>query len=203
LINDFKTGALQQVERGENRVTWMNVQVRESYRMSEAASINSHTQFDDQHAAESLTRWATFRLARELYGVNVMQVREVLRYTEITPVPGTAMHVLGIINLRGNVVTVIDARRLFQISVSDVTEKSRIVIVESCDQVIGVLVDCVDEVVDVKASDIDKPPNVGSEDVQRCFSGVCNLKQDLLIMIDIDQLVQDQLDLAASNIFEF
>jgi purine-binding chemotaxis protein CheW len=171
--------------------------------MSEVATNSAHTHLDDHNADESLTRWATFRLARELYGVNVMQVREVLRYSEITPVPGTAMHVLGIINLRGNVVTVIDARQLFQIAVSDISEKTRIVIVESCDQVIGVLVDSVDEVVDVKASDIDKPPNVGSEDVQRCFSGVCNLREDLLIMIDIDQLVQDLLDQAASNIIEF
>ena len=57
---------------------------------------------------DEILQWVTFRLASETYGVNVMQVQEVLRYTEIAPVPGAPHYVLGIINLRGNVVTVID-----------------------------------------------------------------------------------------------
>ncbi|MEJ2680275.1 MAG: chemotaxis protein CheW [Gammaproteobacteria bacterium] len=169
--------------------------------MTEVVTQKVGVASDDQFVStENLTRWATFRLARELYGVNVMRVREVLRYSEITPVPGAGDHVLGIINLRGNVVTVIDARHMFQIECSAVSDRTRIVIVESCEQVIGVLVDSVDEVVDVKLTDIGKPPNVGNEEVQRCFSGVCNHRDDLLIMIDIDQLVQDQLDSTANNV---
>ena len=168
--------------------------------MSEAMTQSAKDVSEEQHAgAENFTRWATFRLSGELYGVNVMQVREVLRHSEITPVPGTVHHVLGIINLRGNVVTVIDARRLFRIELSEVTDRSRIVIAESCEQVIGILVDAVDEVVDVDVSEIDRPPNVGNAEVQRCFSGVCKRKDDLLIMIDIDQLVQDQLDMVAGQ----
>ena len=64
------------------------------------------------HAAEAasdpITQWVTFRLENEKYGINVMRVQEVLRMTEIAPVPGAPEYVLGIINLRGNVVTVID-----------------------------------------------------------------------------------------------
>lgn len=60
-----------------------------------------------------LLRWVTFKLGNEIYGVNVMQVREVLRYTDIYSVPGAPSYVLGIINLRGNVVTVIDTRARF------------------------------------------------------------------------------------------
>ena len=55
-----------------------------------------------------VTQWATFKLDKELYGIDVMSVQEVLRYTEITPVPGAPHFVLGIINLRGNVVTIIE-----------------------------------------------------------------------------------------------
>ena len=58
-------------------------------------------------------RWVTFFLSQEKYGINVMQVQEVLRVTEIAPVPGAPDYVLGIINLRGNVVTVIDTRQRF------------------------------------------------------------------------------------------
>ncbi len=59
---------------------------------------------------DEVLQWVTFQLEEETYGINVMQVREVLRYTEIAPVPGAPDYVLGIINLRGNVVTVIDTR---------------------------------------------------------------------------------------------
>ena len=59
-------------------------------------------------ANDEVLQWVTYRLGEETYGINVMQVQEVLRYTEIAPVPGAPDYVLGIINLRGNVVTVID-----------------------------------------------------------------------------------------------
>jgi purine-binding chemotaxis protein CheW len=62
---------------------------------------------------DEILQWVTFKLDRETYGVNVMQVQEVLRYTEVAPVPGSPMYVMGIINLRGNVVTVIDTRIRF------------------------------------------------------------------------------------------
>ena len=61
-------------------------------------------------AEDEVLQWVTFQLENETYGINVMQVQEVLRYTEIAPVPGAPEYVLGIINLRGNVVTVIDTR---------------------------------------------------------------------------------------------
>ena len=78
-----------------------------------------------------LLRWVTFQLGNEIYGVNVMQVREVLRYTDIAPVPGAPSYVLGIINLRGNVVTVIDTRARFGIPPAEVTDNTRIMIIES------------------------------------------------------------------------
>ena len=69
---------------------------------------NNAANVDDQ-----VLQWVTYRLGDETYGINVMQVQEVLRYTEIAPVPGAPDYVLGIINLRGNVVTVIDTRARF------------------------------------------------------------------------------------------
>jgi purine-binding chemotaxis protein CheW len=87
----------------------------------------------------------TFRLQEETYGINVMQVQEVLRVSEIAPVPGAASYVLGIINLRGNVVTVIDTRQRFGLMPTEVTDNTRIVIIEADKQVVGILVDSVAE----------------------------------------------------------
>ena len=127
-----------------------------------------------------LLRWVTFKLGNEIYGVNVMQVREVLRYTDIAPVPGAPSYVLGIINLRGNVVTVIDTRSRFGIPPTDVTDNTRIMIIESEKHVIGILVDSVAEVADLNTA--------GTEENAQFISGVCNRKDDLLILIDLTKL---------------
>ena len=68
---------------------------------------------------DEVLQWVTFKLDSETYGINVMQVQEVLRYTEIAPVPGAPVYVMGIINLRGNVVTVIDTRARFGLESAD------------------------------------------------------------------------------------
>jgi purine-binding chemotaxis protein CheW len=92
---------------------------------------------------DPVLQWVTFRLDGETYGINVMQVQEVLRYSEIAPVPGAPSYVLGIINLRGNVVTVIDTRHRFNLSSGEITDNTRIVIIETDRHVIGILVDSV------------------------------------------------------------
>src|SRR3989338_7759793 len=98
------------------------------------------TKDDGKSKSDVVLQWGTFRLGEEIYGVNVMQIREVLRYTEITPVPGAPYYVLGIINLRVNVVTVLDTRTRFGLQLGEVDNNSSIVIVEVDKQVIGMLV---------------------------------------------------------------
>ena len=135
-------------------------------------------------ANDEVLQWVTFKLDSETYGINVMQVQEVLRYTEIAPVPGAPEYVLGIINLRGNVVTVIDTRSRFGLESHEVTDNTRIVIIEAEKQVIGILVDSVAEVVYLKASEIDIAPNVGNEESAKFIQGVSNRDGELLILVD-------------------
>ena len=142
-------------------------------------------------ASESGVQLVTFRLAEETYGINVMHVQEVLRITEIAPVPGAPSYVLGIINLRGNVVTVIDTRSRFGLMGAETDDSSRIVIIESDDQVVGILVDSVAEVVELNLSDIDSAPNVGNDESSRYIQGVANLENGLLIVVDLNKLLTD------------
>ncbi|MBE7213896.1 chemotaxis protein CheW [Shewanella benthica] len=141
---------------------------------------------------DEVLQWVTFRLDNETYGINVMQVQEVLRYTEIAPVPGAPHYVLGIINLRGNVVTVIDTRSRFGLAASDVDDSTRIVIIEAEKQVIGILVDSVAEVVYLRGSEIDSAPNVGTEESAKFIQGVSNRENELLILVDLDKLLSDE-----------
>ena len=114
------------------------------------------------------------------------------RYSEIAPVPGSPDYVLGIINLRGNVVTVIDTRMRFGIEPMEVTDSSRIVIIEAGGQVVGILVDSVAEVVDLSADDIDPAPNIGTEESAQFIKGVANLGEELLIIIDLNKLLTSE-----------
>ena len=140
---------------------------------------------------DPILQWVTFRLADEIYGINVMQVQEVLRYTEIAPVPGAPGYVLGIINLRGNVVTVIDTRDRFGLSTTEVTDNTRIVIIESEGQVIGIMVDSVAEVVYLRQSEIETAPSVGNDETSRFIQGVCHKNDQLLILVDLDKLLSE------------
>lgn len=151
-----------------------------------SAATNSSKKTDDENL-----RWVTFRLENEKYGINVMQVQEVLRVTEIAPVPGAPSYVLGIINLRGNVVTVIDTRSRFGLSSAEMDDSTRIVIIEAEEQVVGILVDSVAEVVDLKASDIETAPNVGTDENAKFIQGVASHDGELLILVDLNKLLSD------------
>lgn len=140
---------------------------------------------------DDVLRWVTFQLEKEVYGVNVMQVQEVLRYTEIAPVPGAPDYVLGIINLRGNVVTIIDTRMRFGLSPAEITDNTRIIIIEVDKQVVGILVDKVSEVVDLYQHEIDPAPNVGIDANSKFIKGVCYRNDCLMILIDLEKLLTD------------
>jgi len=140
---------------------------------------------------DPILRWVTFQMDREAYGINVTQVREVLRVTEIAPVPGAPDYVLGIINLRGNVVTVVDTRKRFGLSSAELDDSSRIVIIDVEEQEVGILVDSVAEVVDLRASAIEVPPNVGGDDASKYIQGVTSRDGELLILVDLNKFLNE------------
>jgi len=119
-------------------------------------------------------------------------VQEVLKVTEIAPVPGAPEYVLGIINLRGNVVTVIDNRKRFGLSPKEPDDSSRIIVVEMGENVVGMMVDSVSEVAYIYASQIESAPNVGSEESARFIQGVTNRDGELLILVDLNRLLTDE-----------
>jgi len=141
---------------------------------------------------DSIIQWVTFHLENEKYGIKVMQVQEVLRMTEIAPVPGAPHYVLGIINLRGNVVTVVDTRRRFGLPDAESDDETRIVIIEADNNVVGILVDSVAEVVDLRTSEIETAPNVGNDESSKYIQGVSSRDDELLILVDVNKLLSDE-----------
>lgn len=143
-------------------------------------------------ASSESSSYVTFSLAEETYAIDVLQVQEVLKVTEIAPVPGVPSYILGIINLRGDVVTVIDGRRRMGLPDHNPDDQSRIVIIDVDKQNIGILVDSVAEVVQIAAQDIDPAPAVGSDQSSRFILGVNSSPEGLTIIISLEKLLSDE-----------
>ncbi len=153
-----------------------------------SATMNNH----GIKASDEVIQWVTFKLDEEIYGINVMQVQEVLRLPEIAPVPGAPDYVMGIINLRGNVVTVIDTRKRFGLSQKEPDDSTRIVITEVDNQVIGILVDSVAEVVNLRISEIESTPNLGEDnESSKYIQGVHSTGDDILILVDVNKVLSE------------
>ena len=135
--------------------------------------------------------FVTFSLADETYAIDVLQVQEVLKLTDIAPVPGVPDYILGIINLRGDVVTVIVARRRMLLPERELDDASRIVIIDVDNQNVGILVDSVAEVVQISPDAVDPAPAVGNDQTSRFILGVTSTAEGLTILIDINKLLSD------------
>jgi len=146
---------------------------------------------NDNQEIEQISQWVTFMLEGEKYGIEVMHVKEVLRNIEIAPVPGAPDFVIGIINLRGNVVTVIDTRLRFGLQTKALDENTRVIVIETEDQSVGILVDAIAEVADIPKSGIEITPNVGNTDTSKYILGVYSAKSDLIILVDISKLLTE------------
>jgi len=148
--------------------------------------INEH----ETGQAERPTRLVTFQLAGETYAVNVLSVHEVLKGAGITPVPGAPESILGIINLRGNVVTVIDGRERFNLPMVLTSDASRILMVEVDGQVLGLQVDSVAEVIELSEEELAGLAAGNNEEGSLHIQGVISRPSGLVILLNLDNLTQ-------------
>ena len=140
---------------------------------------------------EQPSQWLTFMLGKESYAVDVLHVQEVIRCPEITPVPGSLGHVLGIINLRGQVITVNDLRVMLGLSSVALTDQTRIVVIEFNGQVQGVVVEGVTKIINVKVSEIEPTTSKGKGKGKGHFiQGTYQKKDNLYIFMSINELLK-------------
>lgn len=157
--------------------------------MSELATIKEVGNLPAESKKGELLQYLTFKLLDETYGINVMQIKEVLRYSEIAPVPGAQSYVLGIVNLRGNVVTVIDTRVRFSLPECSITDDTRIIIIEHDGEQIGMLVDAVKEVFYLYQGEIEQSPSVGNDEALMFIQGVYQKDEELVILLDLNKMI--------------
>lgn len=149
---------------------------------------------DYDHATDEqndgpLTRWVSFTVDGEIYALNVLDVQEVLRDAELTPIPGAPDAIRGIINLRGNVVTVVDARTFFELEEKTYDDQSRIMVMEiSSGEVVGLIVDSVAEVITLPEATVDQAMTTVNEDRARHILGIVPQDDKLIILVDMKSL---------------
>lgn len=119
-----------------------------------------------------ITEYLTLKVDGETYGIDVTTIMEVIRVPEIAPVAGADNEVLGIINLRGKIITILDARKKFNLAEGSLSNDSRIIIIQDHENLIGILVDEVVEVIKVAEEDIEQNPSVSEKSANPLFDGI-------------------------------
>lgn len=146
----------------------------------------------DSPTATGQRQFATFYLGDLLFGIDIANVQEINRQGNITPVPHADAHVRGVINLRGEVATVIDLRSVLGMAAAEDTPSARNLIVHSQGEAIGLWVDRISDILTLRDDEISRPPaNVDGID-GKFFHGVHTLEQDIVVILDIEQVLADR-----------
>jgi purine-binding chemotaxis protein CheW len=139
---------------------------------------------------ESISQFVEFRLGTEDYGVDILQVKTIERLMPITRVPKAPDFVEGVINLRGEIVPVIDLKKRFDLPLGETTDDARIIIVTVEDMTVGMIVDSATEVIHLSKDAIEKAPSItGSVDAQY-VEGVGKLEGRLLIILNLAKVLK-------------
>ncbi len=150
--------------------------------MSVVAEANATTGTDELEIA-------TFYIGDILMGVDIQKVQEINRHVDMTPVPHAPACVRGVINLRGDVVTVVDLRTVLELEPAEINETSRNMIAKAGDEQIGLLVDRIADVVKLTRKEIEPPPaNISGID-GRFFDGVYKMQSELLIILNAEEIL--------------
>ncbi len=143
-------------------------------------------------------KYLTFHLAGELYGLDILKVREIIGIQEVTKVPGAEEYLIGVINLRGKVIPVADLRKRFALPTREYDVRTCIIVVEIVGEAgpvaIGIVVDAVDAVVNLRDEQVEKAPVFSSEISRDCIRGLGKIEKQVVILLDIDKVCSaDQL----------
>jgi purine-binding chemotaxis protein CheW len=136
-------------------------------------------------------KFLTFFLAEEEYGIEILKVQEIIGLMPVTRVPRTPAHVMGVVNLRGKVIPVVDLRLRFGMEAIEPTELTCIIVVQARGLRFGLVVDRVSEVVDLPAGSVEDPPTFGSEINTEYIMGMGKTETRVKILLDIDRVLSD------------
>jgi purine-binding chemotaxis protein CheW len=138
-------------------------------------------------------KYLTFSLGGEIYGINILQVKEIIGIMDITPVPQAPPYVKGVLNLRGKILPVMDLRRKFGFEERAYDERTCIIVVEMANEagvlLVGAIVDSVSEVTNIADGEIDPTPDLGGQQDTEYIEGMAKMKGKVVILLDIARVL--------------
>ena len=143
----------------------------------------------DEEAIQEEIQLVAFSLGREEFAVEVTQVREIIRMEEITRMPKTPGFVEGIINLRGQIIAVIDLARRLNLESAERGSETRIIVVEAHEVKVGMIVDSVSEVLRVSTDAVESTPTLATDVSAAYLQGVVKQDNRLIILLDLSKVL--------------
>ena len=154
---------------------------------------NSGTEIDIEFDEDTLKdRFLTFKVKEEDYGIEIVRVKEIVGIQEITPVPEMPSYIKGVINLRGNVINVVDIRLRFGMEEKEYDERTCIIIIQVEDVEVGMIVDNVNEVCVIPDEDIKKNTNLNKTSKSTFIKGLGKLDEKIKMIIDVEKLLTEE-----------
>jgi purine-binding chemotaxis protein CheW len=138
----------------------------------------------------------TFVLGNETYGVDILRVQEIRGWSAVTKIPDAPPHVLGVLNLRGAIVPVVDLRKRFNLEQAEYTALTVVIVLlvqgTNGRRDVGVVVDGVSDVVDLSTAAVQPTPDLGSHTVTDHIRGLVSVAERMVVLLDIDRLIGAQ-----------
>ena len=154
---------------------------------------------DDQNLRQEV-QLACFRVGSELYALDILKIREIIRPQKLTPIPKAPSFIEGVINLRGVVIPVADLRKRFDQQISEANRKNRIIVCSLSGRIIGLIVDEVTEVKRFGRGEIAPAPQFIDGPEANYFLGVARREEDLILLIDLEKVLSNDEKIALQKL---
>ena len=149
---------------------------------------------------ENSINLVTFKLGNNEYAIDIMQAKEIIKMEKITLIPNAPDYVEGVINLRGNIIPIVDLKKRFNLDDNEGEKNTGIIIVKIDDVDMGIIIDAISKVVSIATSNIQPPPPMLSGIGQKYIKGVAKLEDKLLVVLDLEKLIVGDDDDTEENI---
>jgi purine-binding chemotaxis protein CheW len=164
--------------------------------MENVAAVSADRMYSDHsdvsasaHSATEQVEIITFAIGNDQYGVDIMSVREIKEWTEVTPLPNQPEHMRGVLNLRGVIVPIVDLRCRFGQGLTDSTPTHIIIIVQAQERQVGLLADRVLDIVSFDPGKVQAVPSVARSLRARVLAGLLTVDNSMIALIDLDRLL--------------
>ncbi|QEK10947.1 purine-binding chemotaxis protein CheW [Crassaminicella thermophila] len=137
-------------------------------------------------------QYVIFKLGREEYGIDIMNVREITEFKETTKIPNAPNFIEGVINLRGNVIPVINLKKRFKLDETNIANNSRIIIVTMDAKQIGFIVDDASQVMTLNEDEIENPPEIITGIDRKYIVGIGKMDEKIIILLDLVAVFSDE-----------